>query len=64
MHKPITLTDYDFPDTAYRPCGYNVESYATATDKNFEVLLDHYNNLVEVVNLLCEGHNIELPEEE
>ena len=63
MHKPTELTPYDFPDTAMRPNGYDMETFVECTPKNFEVLLENYNNLVEVVNHLCNTHNIQLREE-
>lgn len=63
MYKPTELTPYDFPDTSMRPSGYDMETFADSTPKNFQVLLENYNNLVEVVNHLCVNNNIHLQEE-
>ena len=63
MNKPNTLTSWDFPDTKHIPDGYDMKQIPECTTDNFNRLLEHYNNLVDVVNLLTEKAGLKLDEE-
>ena len=58
MKQPKELTDWDFSDTIQVPDGYDMASIPDLTRDNFNRLVDEHNNLVEVVNMLCEKHGI------
>ena len=62
MKAPKELYGWDFPDTEMVPNGYNISHVPKCTDKNFRVLLENYNNLVEIVNFLTEKLNIDINE--
>ena len=49
------LSRYDFPDTDWVPNGYDEKEVITATDRNFQILIDNYNTLVNVVNQLIDN---------
>ena len=46
------LTGRDFPDTQWEPDGYDEKQVPTNTIKNFNILLEEHNKLVEVVKKL------------
>ena len=54
MKKPETLTDFDFCDTHMEPDGYDMKTVVEATSRNFETLLEEYNNLVECFDAMAE----------
>ena len=54
------LSSHDFPDTVWESAGYNQKEIPEATTKNFNTLLEHYNTLVNRVNVLYELKEIEL----
>jgi hypothetical protein len=58
MKQPKELTDWDFSDTIQVPDGYDMTSIPDLTRRNFQTLIDEHNNLVEVVNMLCEKRGI------
>ena len=58
MKKPEELSGWDFPDRVQIPDGYDMKSIPDLTRDNFNKLVDEHNNLVEVINLLCEKTNI------
>jgi hypothetical protein len=58
MKKPIQLDKWNINDTITVPCGYDMTSEPDLTRDNFNQLLEHYNNLVEVVNYLCEKRGL------
>ena len=58
MEKPIELNRWSLKDTIQVPCGYDMTSEPDLTRDNFNQLLEHYNNLVEVVNHLCEKQGV------
>ena len=62
MKKPTQLSDWDFSDIIQVPDGWDMTSEPDLTRRNFNKLLDEYNNLAEVVGLLCEKLNIEFEE--
>ena len=64
MKQPEKLYYWDFKDTKEVWDGWNTTSVPEATADNFNRLLEHYNNLVNVVNLLCDKHGINIEEEE
>lgn len=49
------LSRYDFPDTEWVPNGYDEKELITATNRNFQILIDNYNSLVQVVNALIDN---------
>lgn len=58
MKQPKKLADRDFPDIGYVPDGYDMIGVAEMTRENFNVLIEEHNNLVDVVNILCEKRGI------
>lgn len=60
MQKPKHLTDWDFPDTIQVRDGYDMTSIPDLTRENMNFLIEEHNNLVAVVNMLCERFNVEL----
>ena len=58
MKRPQHLGSDDFPDNEWVPDGYDQTQVPKATDRNFQALLKHHNNLVDVVNALVEEHGI------
>ena len=54
MRQPKELSDWDFIDTHMEPDGYDMKTVVEFTSRNFQQLIDEHNNLVEVVNMLCE----------
>ncbi len=58
MKKPKELTSWDFSDTEMVPEGYDMTSIPKLTQDNFRTLIGEHNNLVEVVNMLCEKHGL------
>ena len=58
MKKPEELSEWDFPDRVQIPDGYDMKRIPDLTRDNFNKLIDEHNNLVEVINLLCEKTNI------
>lgn len=56
MKKPTELDGYGFPDRIQVPDGYDMKSIPDLTRENFNYLIDEYNNLVEVVNMLIDEH--------
>ncbi len=49
MDKPRELSGYDFPDIVWVPNGYDETQVPTATDRNFQILMQAHNKLVEYV---------------
>ncbi len=62
MKKPEKLTDWDFPDTIDQRDGYDITQVPDLTRDNFQLLVEEYNNLVEVVNSICDGKMFEIEE--
>ena len=60
IRKPKELNDWDFSDTITEPDGYYQKNIPDISRNNFNKLLDEYNNLVKVVNLLCKRNTIDL----
>ncbi len=58
MHKPKRLSDWDFSDTVKELDGYDLKTIPDLTRDNFQVLIEEYNNLVAVVNMLCDKRGI------
>ena len=58
MKQPKELSDWNFSDTIQIPDGYDLQSIPDNTRNNFITLIEHHNNLVEVVNMLCEKRGI------
>lgn len=56
MHKPKQLTGRDFKDITI--CGLNGEVVPDLTRDNFNQLIAKHNNMVEVVNMLCDKRGI------
>jgi len=54
MKQPRELTAWDFSDTEMIPDGYDMTTIPKLTQDNFQLLIDKHNNLVEIINLLCE----------
>jgi hypothetical protein len=54
MKKPKKLFAWDLPDTHMEPDGYDMKSVPELTLRNFETLLEEYNNLVECFNAMAE----------
>lgn len=59
MNKPKKLDSWDFSDNVHTPNCYDFKSVPDITRDNFNTLLEHYNNLVDVVNALCEKNGME-----
>lgn len=49
------LSSYDFPDKKWVPNGYDETQVPTATDRNFQILIDAHNQLVYAVNDLIDN---------
>ncbi len=64
MKRPEKLTNWDFPDTIHVPDGYNMETIPDLTRANFQILVEHYNELVQVVNAMYDAGHIDLYLEE
>jgi len=62
IKKPEYLTDWNFSDTVTIPDGYNLNNVPDMTRDNFNTLIEEHNNLVTVVNLLCEKAGVEFNE--
>ena len=60
IKKPKELNEWDFLDTVTVSDGCDFKLIPDVSKRNFNKLLDEYNNLVKVVNLICEKHGIEL----
>jgi len=58
MKKPEELTSWDFGDTIQVPDGYDLKTIPDLTRNNLQTLIDEHNNLVEVVNMLCDKRDI------
>ncbi len=58
MKEPKVLTDRVFLDAIQIPDGYDRKSVPALTRYNLQTLIDAHNNLVEVVNMLCDKHGI------
>lgn len=52
MKRPTKIDGWDVPDSIQVPDGYNMTSIPDLTRNNFNYLIDEYNNLVDVVNIL------------
>lgn len=59
MERPQELSYWDFPDTKHVPDGYYLKSVPESTTDNFNRLLEKYNGLVELVNVLADKAGIE-----
>jgi len=57
MKRPKELTAWDFPDTHMEPDGYDMKTVIDLTPRNFDLLMEKHNHLVEVVGRLCEQNN-------
>ena len=55
MKRPRELRGWEFPDTITVRNGYDLEDMPRMSDENFRLLVDEYNNLVEVVNRMIDG---------
>ena len=64
MKKPKELTSWDFGDTIQIPDGCYSKSIPDITRDNFQTLIDEHNNLVQVVNMLLDEHEIMIIEEQ
>jgi hypothetical protein len=58
MKQPKELLAWDFGDTIQVPDGYDMTDIPDITRDNFNKLIDEHNNLVEVVNMLCDKRGI------
>jgi len=58
MKQPKELSSWDFSETIEVRDGYDTKSVPDITRNNLNTLIDEHNNLVKVVNLLCEKHHI------
>jgi hypothetical protein len=47
---PEKLDDYDFPDTKWESDGYGMTQTPTASDRNFMLLVERYNQLIDYLN--------------
>lgn len=54
MHKPKEIGGWDVPDRIQVPDGYDMMSIPDLTRDNFNYLVNEYNNLVEVVNMILD----------
>ena len=64
MKEPKELAHWDFPHTVPIPDGYDMRDIPDLTRDNFQVLIEEYNKLVEVVNLLCQKQCIIFEEDD
>jgi len=58
MNKPEILDYDDFSDVLRVPDGYDLKSIPDLTRDNFQYLIDEHNNLVEVINMICDKRMI------
>ena len=58
MKKPKELSSNNFYDCVQVPDGFYLADEPDITRRNFQKLIDEHNNLVEVVNMLCEKKGI------
>ena len=56
MKRPIELGDWDFPDRIQVPDGYDMTSIPDLTRDNFNHLIEQHNNLVKIINAICENN--------
>jgi hypothetical protein len=62
MKKPEELDGWNMPHSIQVPEGYDMTDIPDMTRENFNKLIDEHNNLVEIVNLLCDKQGIILEE--
>ena len=58
MKRPENVGPYDFMDTIQAPDGYDLKSIPDITRDNIQTLIDKHNELVEVINMLCDKSGI------
>jgi hypothetical protein len=58
MKEPKELNSWDFSDKDYIPDGYDMNTIPALTRDNFNILIEEHNNLVEVVNMICDKTGI------
>jgi len=47
---PEKLSSWDFPDTEYVPNGYDMTEVPKMSDRNFRILVDRYNQLIDYIS--------------
>jgi len=54
MKRPKELSDWDFTDTVLVPDGWDQKTVPDNTRRNFQILIDEHNNLVECFNAVIQ----------
>ena len=54
MKKPEELGSFQFSDCIPEPDGYDTKFIPDLTRRNFQILIDEHNNLVEAFNAMAE----------
>lgn len=62
MHKPKQMDGWEFSDSIQVPDGYYMKSIPDLTRDNFNQLVDEYNNLADIINILLDNAHLTINE--